>query len=82
MHSSLRMQTGDATKLPPELQPAALIFTCFALQQMPDPCAVLAAWLSALAPGGVLAGELLAVGWIFVGHCHQMRRTCSLLLAD
>ena len=54
---SARTQTGDATHVPPRLKPS-LVFTCFTLQQMPDPCAALDGWLRALAPGGVLAGEL------------------------
>ena len=76
------MQTGDATKLPPELQPAALIFSCFTMQQLPDPDKVLAAWLGALAPGGILAGEAcLPLMQLSDEPCRKQWAACSVLLA-
>ncbi len=46
---------GDASAVPPDLAPLAGVFSCFGLQQMPQPEAVLRAWLAGLAPRGVLA---------------------------
>ena len=49
------LAVGDASGVPDACRPAAGIFSCFSLQQMPQPAAVLARWAAALAPGGVLA---------------------------
>ncbi|KAK9833418.1 hypothetical protein WJX81_003378 [Elliptochloris bilobata] len=49
------LAVGDACSVPGACRPAAGMFSCFSLQQMPQPAAVLAAWAAALAPGGVLA---------------------------
>jgi hypothetical protein len=46
---------GDAASVPPRLGPLAAVFSAFALQQIPRPDQVLAAWTGALMPGGVLA---------------------------
>ena len=46
---------ADASQVPDAWQPVAGILSCFSLQQMAQPVAVLAAWAAALAPGGVLA---------------------------
>ncbi|BDA48867.1 probable demethylmenaquinone methyltransferase at N-terminal half [Coccomyxa sp. Obi] len=48
-------RVGDACQVPQDLHPVAGIFSCFGLQQMPEPKQVLGNWISALAPGGVLA---------------------------
>ncbi len=40
---------GDACSVPADLQPLAGVFSCFGLQQMPQPERVLHAWLQALA---------------------------------
>ena len=52
---AVRAEVGDATAVDPALLPLACVFSCFGLQQMPEPAQVLAAWTRALAPGGVLA---------------------------
>ncbi len=49
------LAVADASAVPGACTPAAVLFSCFSLQQMPQPAAVLAAWAGALAPGGVLA---------------------------
>ena len=49
------LAVGDASGVPDACRPAAGIFSCFSLQQMPQPATVLARWAAALAPGGVLA---------------------------
>ncbi|EIE18140.1 hypothetical protein COCSUDRAFT_60514 [Coccomyxa subellipsoidea C-169] len=49
------VRVGDACHVPQDLQPLAGIFSCFGLQQMPEPQQVLGNWISALAPGGILA---------------------------
>lgn len=46
---------ADASQVPDGWQPVAGILSCFSLQQMAQPAAVLAAWAASLAPGGVLA---------------------------
>ena len=48
-------RVGDATAVPADLRPLAGVFSCFGLQQMPQPPEVLRAWLAALAPDGILA---------------------------
>ncbi|KAK9917767.1 hypothetical protein WJX75_007976 [Coccomyxa subellipsoidea] len=50
-----KVRVGDACQVPQDLQPLAGIFSCFGLQQMPEPKQVLGSWISALAPGGFLA---------------------------
>ncbi len=49
------LSVADASAVPGACTPAAVVFSCFSLQQMPQPATVLAAWARALAPGGVLA---------------------------
>ena len=45
---------GDASAVPIEIPPFTAIFTCFALQQLPNPKKALSTWTQALVPGGVL----------------------------
>jgi len=45
---------GDATSVPEELSPIAAVFSCFTLQQMPNPKEVLSSWTESLVPGGIL----------------------------
>ena len=46
-----RAEVGDACEELTRFGPVAGIMSCFALQQMPQPAAVLAGWVKALAPG-------------------------------
>ena len=64
-------QTGDARTVPAELKPVAAIFCCFGLQQMPDPEQVVASWLQALTPGGVLVGMPACSTWHLLETSHS-----------
>jgi ubiquinone/menaquinone biosynthesis C-methylase UbiE len=48
----VRVAVGDASSPPAGLAPLAGVFSCFGLQQMPEPARVLANWTRALQPGG------------------------------
>ncbi|KAL4519150.1 hypothetical protein Ndes2526B_g00247 [Nannochloris sp. 'desiccata'] len=56
----VEFKVGDASTVPtqelspPFTPPFSAIFSCFALQQLPNPREALAAWTKALAPGGIL----------------------------
>ena len=52
------VEAADATRLPASHDGAAGMLSCFGLQQMPEPHAVLADWVRALAPRAL-------------EHCHE-----------
>jgi hypothetical protein len=49
--SRVRAQVGDACVMPTHLGSIAGVFTCFGLQQLPNPADVLADWVQGVAEG-------------------------------